>query len=183
MLNFAPTEEQEEIRSLAHTLAIEQLRPQARSAEKRGGITLELLHTLMQTGITTPYPESLGGSGAIEAVTYALIAEELGFGDGALAMNIIGSLMGPVAVLLAGSERQQQEYITPFCDQNDGFEQRGSLGFAERGGGYTLAEVAATARLDGDRYVLNGTKRDVIHGWESTTRVVLLRVEESVGHD
>ncbi len=45
MLNFAPTEEQEEIRNLAHTLAVEQLRPEARSAEKRGGITLELMHT------------------------------------------------------------------------------------------------------------------------------------------
>src|SRR5258708_17309623 len=101
MLNFAPTEEQEEIRNLAYTLAVEQLRPEARSAVKRGGITLELIHTLMQTGITTPYPESLGGSGAIEPVTYALIAEELSFGDRGLAMNIIASLIGPVGDILA----------------------------------------------------------------------------------
>jgi alkylation response protein AidB-like acyl-CoA dehydrogenase len=183
MLNFAPTEEQEEIRSLARNLAVEQLRPQGRDAELKGDISPELMQTLVQTGLTTPFPEELGGSGAIEGMTYTLIAEELGFGDGALAMNIIGSLMGPVAVQLAGNERQQQEYITPFCDQRDGFEQRGSLGFAERSGGYTLAEVTATARVDGDRYVLNGTKRDVIHGWESSTRVVLLRVEDSVVHD
>src|SRR5579859_6114793 len=80
MLNFAPTQEQEEVRRLAHSIAVEQLRPQARSAEKRGDISLELMHTLMQTGLTTPFPEALGGSGTIEAVTYALIAEELGFG-------------------------------------------------------------------------------------------------------
>src|SRR5260370_35041167 len=101
MLNLAPTEEQEEIRNLAHTLAVEQLRPEARSAEKRGGITLELMHTVMQTGITTPYPESLGGSGAIQAVTYALIAKELSFGDGGVAMNIIDSLVVPVGAVLA----------------------------------------------------------------------------------
>src|SRR5437764_689363 len=56
-----------------------------------------------------------------------------------------------------------------------------SLAFAERTGGYTLADVCMTARTDGDRFILNGTKRDVIHGWESTARVVLLRMEDTVG--
>jgi alkylation response protein AidB-like acyl-CoA dehydrogenase len=180
MLNFAPTEEQEEIRNLARSLAVEQLRPQGREAEQKGDISPELMQTLSQTGLTTPFPEEFGGSGAIEAMTYTLIAEELGFGDGALAMNIVGSLMGPIAVLLAGNEYQQQEHITPFCDPRNGYEQRGSLAFAERTGGYAVADIGMTARKDGDRFILNGTKRDVIHGWESGTRVVLLRLENTL---
>jgi alkylation response protein AidB-like acyl-CoA dehydrogenase len=180
MLNFAPTEEQEEIRSLARSLAVEQLRPHGREAEQKGDISPELVQTLSQTGLTTPFPEEFGGSGALEAMTYTLIAEELGFGDGSLAMNIIGSLMGPITVLLAGNGSQQQEYITPFCDPRYGYEQRGSLAFAERTGGYALADVTMTARKDGDRFILNGTKRDVIHGWESGTRVLLLRLENTV---
>ena len=134
MLNFAPTEEQEEIRNLARSLAVEQLRPQGREAEQKGDISPELMQTLTQTGLATPFPEEVGGSGAIEAITYTLIAEELGFGDGALAMNIIGSFMGPITVMLAGDERQQQEHITPFCDPRNGYELRGSLAFAERTG-------------------------------------------------
>src|SRR5260370_2836720 len=181
MLNFAPTEEQEEIRNRAHTLAVDQLRPEARSAEKRGGITLELMHTLMQTGITTPYPESLGGSGAIEAVTYALISEELGFGDGGLAMNIIGSLMGPVAVLLAGDENQQGHYITPFSDEQEGYMRYGSFAFAEHTGGYSLAEISATPRKQGEHYIINGAKRDVIHGGHAHRRVVLPPLEGTTG--
>ncbi len=112
MLDFAPTEEQEEVRNLSRSVAVEQLRPQGRDAEQKGDISPALMQKLAQTGLTTPFPEELGGSGAIEAMTYTLIAEELGFGDGALAMNIIGSLMGPVTVLVAGDEHQQQEYIT-----------------------------------------------------------------------
>ncbi len=181
MLNFAPTEEQEEIRNLARSLAVEQLRPLARTAEQKGDISPELMQTLSQTGLTTPFPEKFGGSGAIEAMTYALIAEELGFGDGALAMNIIGSMMGPLAVMLAGSESQKQEHIPPFCDPWHAFEQRGSLAFAGRTGGYTIAEITLTARKDGDNYFLNGSGRDVIHGWESRTRVVLARLENTVG--
>jgi len=180
MLNFAPTEEQEEIRSLARSLAVEQLRPQGREAEQKGDISPELVQTLSQTGLTTPFSEELGGSGAIEAMTYTLIAEELGFGDGALAMNIIGSLMGPITVLLAGNESQQQEHIPPFCDPRNGYELRGSLAFVEHTGGYTVADIGMTARKDGDRFILNGAKRDVIHGWESGTRVVLLRLENTV---
>src|SRR6266566_1700897 len=181
MLNFAPTEEQEEIRNLAHSIAIEQLRPQGRSAEKRGDISLELLHTLVQTGLTTPFPESLGGSGTIEALTYTLIAEELGFGDGGLAMNIIGSLMGPIAVLLAGDENQQGHYIMPFSDEQEGYMRFGSFAFAEHTGGYSLADVNATARVEGERVIVNGTKRDVIHGGRSRPRVVLLRLEGTTG--
>ena len=177
MPNFAPGEEQEEIRTLARSLAIEQLRPHGRVSEKQGDIAPELMRTLAQTGLTMPFPEQFGGSGAIEAVTYALIAEELGFGDGALAMNVIGSLMGPIAVLLAGNEEQQRTYIPPFCDERGAATQRGSLAFAERTGGYELADIRASARKDGDTYIVNGTKRDVLHGAVSSPRVALLRME------
>lgn len=183
MPNFAPTEEQEEIRSLVHSLAVEQLRPQGRSSEKRGDIAPELMQTLMQTGLTTPFPETYGGSGTIEAVTYTMIAEELGFGDGALAMNILASIMGPLTVLLAGDESQHAQYIPPFADERDGYRQHGSWAFAERTGGYSLSEISATARKEGDRYVLNGTKRDVIHGGDAHPRVVLLRLEGTTGTD
>ena len=183
MPNFAPTEEQEEIRTLARSIALEQLRSQGRAAEKQGDISPELMRTLAQTGLTMPFPEQFGGSGTIEAVTYTLIAEELGFGDGALAMNVIGSLTGPLAVLLAGNEEQQRTCIPPFCDERSAATRRGSLAFAERTGGYELADISATARRDGDVYIVHGTKRDVLHGAESSPRVALLRMEGSSGFD
>src|SRR5579864_9529793 len=158
MLDFAPNEEQEEVRNLARSVAVEQLRPQGRDAERKGDISPALMKTLAQTGLTTPFPEELGGSGAIDAMTYTLIAEELGYGDGALAMNIIGSLMGPIAVALAGTEQQQQRYIPPFCDPQKGYLQRGSFAFAERTGGYTLADIQTTLRREGTNWRINGTK-------------------------
>lgn len=183
MLNFAPTEEQEEIRSLARSLAEEQLRPHGREADHSARVPADVLRTLASTGLTTPFPEEFGGSGSLEALTYALIAEELGFGDGAIAMHVIGSLMGPVAVMLAGSEQQKREYLPSFADENSAATHFGSLAFAERTGGYTLGEISATIRHENDAFVLNGTKRDVIHGAESSPRVVLARLEGSSGAD
>ena len=183
MLNFAPTEEQDEIRRLAHNLAVDELRPQGRAAEKAGDIPAALQRTLAETGLTTPFPETLGGAGTVEAITYTLIAEELGYGDGALAINILSSIMAPLTALLAGDERQQRYFITPFCDQREGYKQRGSLAFAERTGGYMLADISATARLEGENYILNGVKRDVIGGGDANLRVVLARIEGTTGID
>jgi alkylation response protein AidB-like acyl-CoA dehydrogenase len=181
MPSFAPTEEHEEIRRLARSLAVEQLRTQGRRSEKSGDISPELMQTLAQTGLTTPFPEAYGGSGSIEALTYALIAEELGFGDGGLAMNVLSSMMGPLTVALAGDQDQQKQYIPPFCDEREGYMQRGSLAFAERTGGYSLADVSAMVRSEGQKLVLNGTKRDVMHGRRANLRVVLVRREGTTG--
>ena len=187
MLTFSPTEEQEEIRQLAHSIAAEQLRTSAREAEKDGDISPSLMQTIAQTGLTTPFPEIYGGSGSLEAVTHVLIAEELSFGDAGLAMNIIDSMLAPLTVALAGDEGQKQHHLPAFSDERQGYQQgyqhRGSFAFAERTGGYTLEDIQATLRREGDGYVLNGTKRDVIHGSQASLRVVLCRIEGTRGLD
>ncbi len=183
MLTFSPTEEQEEIRQLARSVAAEQFRQQGRRAEKDGDISSSLAQTLDTTGLTTPFPEEYGGQGLVEAVAYVLIAEELGFGDGALATNVLGSLIAPVAISLVGSESQQQQYLPAFTAENTGYTRRGSLAFAERVGGYTLDDITATARRDGENYILNGTKRDVIHGSNAQLRIALFRLEGTSGLD
>jgi alkylation response protein AidB-like acyl-CoA dehydrogenase len=183
MLTFSPTEEQEEIRQLAASIAREQLRQAARSAEKAGDIPTSLLHTITQTGLTTPFPEVYGGSGQVEAVLYALIAEELGYGDGGLALNLFGSMMAPLTVALAGNESQRQQYLPMFNDEQQGDKQPGCFAFAERTGGYSFEDIQATLRLQGDSYVLNGTKRDVLHGKQASLRVVLCRLERTTGSE
>ena len=183
MLTFSPTEEQEEIRQLAQSVAVEQFRQEARRSEKDGDISSALAQVLGQTGLTTPFSEDYGGQGDIEAVTYALIAEELSFGDSALAMNVLGSLIAPVTVALAGSESQQRTWLTAFSNGETGHALRGSFAFVERTGGYALADITATARKDGDNYVLNGTKRDIIHGGQARLHIALFRVEGTSGLD
>ena len=183
MLTFSPTEEQEEIRQLAQSVAFEQFRQEARRSEKDGDISSALAQVLGQTGLTTPFSEDYGGQGDIEAVTYALIAEELSFGDGALAMNVLGSLIAPVTVALAGNESQKRTWLTAFSNGETGHTLRGSFAFAERTGGYALSDITATAYKEGDSYILNGTKRDVVHAGRSALRIALFRLEGTSGLD
>ncbi|GHO45404.1 acyl-CoA dehydrogenase family protein [Ktedonospora formicarum] len=177
MLDFSPSEEQEEVRRLAHSLSTDLLRPQARYVEKLGDIPLDVMRKLAQTGLTMPFAEEYGGSGSLDALTYALIAEELGFGDAGLALNVCGSLMGPLCVELGGSVAQREAYIPPFCDPEQGAQKRGCLGLAEPGGGYALAHIQTMLSPKGDRYILHGTKRDVLHGEVGEPRIILARME------
>ncbi|HEY7418709.1 MAG TPA: acyl-CoA dehydrogenase family protein, partial [Ktedonobacteraceae bacterium] len=77
----------------------------------------------------------------------------------------------------------QETYVFPFCNGLDGAKERGCLAFAERTGGYTLADISTTARRAGDHFVLNGTKRNVIHGHQANPRVILFRMEGTTGSD
>ncbi len=176
MLNFSPTSEQEEIRRLAHSIAMEQLRPYARSAEQQASFPPSLAHIIAQTGLTIPYPEDYGGSGLLEAVSYVLIAEELGYGDAGLALHILGSMLGPLTVALAGTPQQQAHYLPPFC--TDPTALIGSLAFAERTGSLALADFCASAQREGDSFLLQGSKRAVIHGQRADLRVALLRLTD-----
>ncbi len=178
MLDFSLTDEQEEVRRLAHRLALDHLRPHAREAERSGDISPELWRVLAQTGLMTPFPESYGGSGALEASTYVLIAEELGFGDGGLALNVLSSLPGLLSVWLLGSEEQRLHYIVPFCQQSESCMHWSSLAFAEPGGSYMLRDVALTAHLHADGYLLNGSKRNVLWRGKNSLHVVLARLTD-----
>src|SRR2546429_9935856 len=96
MLNFAPTQEQEEIRQLAQSLAMEQVRPQGRSAEQQGDISPALMKTLTQTGLTTPFPEEYGGSGGVEAGNNKVFRRGGGVGGRGRAKYIFGRRVGHV---------------------------------------------------------------------------------------
>src|SRR5579885_3408851 len=115
MIDFAPTEEQTAIRDLARQIAIEQFRPIARQAEEMGAVPTKLKTLLIDSGLLTPFPEAYGGSGEQDAVTHALIAEELAYGDGGLALSVIGSILAPLAVLVVGTEEQRQALLPRCC--------------------------------------------------------------------
>jgi alkylation response protein AidB-like acyl-CoA dehydrogenase len=176
MLNFSPTTEQDEIRHLAHSIAMEQLRPQARLSEQASSLSPTLSSIIARTGLTTPYSEDVGGSGLFEAVTYVLIAEELGSGDPGLAMHILGSMLGPLTIALTGTPEQQARYLSPFCAEP--VSHTGCLAFAERTGGYSLTDLCANASREGDGFLLQGTKRSVFHGQQADLRTVFLRLDD-----
>ncbi len=179
MIDFAPTEEQTAIRDLAQQIAMEQFRKLARQGDEDCATPDYIFELLGQVGLLSPFPEEFGGAGVQSAVTHALIAEALAYGDGGYTLSYLGAILPALAVTIAGTEAQQR-LLLPRC-----ISELGALGWSEPASGLSVRDTQTTLRLDTDSGALelSGSKRGVVHGAASGLRVVTARDSETPGLD
>jgi alkylation response protein AidB-like acyl-CoA dehydrogenase len=105
-------------------------------------------------------PEEYGGAGVQSAVTHALIAEELAYGDGGLALYVIGSTLAGLAVLIAGTT-EQHNALLPRCCADAGAGAPGALGWSEPASGFVVRETTTLLGQGASPGTLevSGTKR------------------------
>ena len=177
MIGFQPTDEQRELQRLAHEFAERELRPISREWDEREDFPPDLLGKAARAGLTSyGIPEGYGGGG-VDAVTSALVAEELSWGCAGLAAPI-GATMFPVRPLLrAGTAEQQERYLRRLASE-DGV--LAAIGFTEPHAGTDLAAMRATARPDGDEYVLDGEKCYLTNGGIAEVTLVFAKVDDGV---
>ncbi|XP_078410119.1 short-chain specific acyl-CoA dehydrogenase, mitochondrial isoform X3 [Cetorhinus maximus] len=84
--------------------------------------------------------------------------------------------LGPI--LKFGSEEQKHKWTTPFTDGN----KIGCFGLTEPGNGSDAGAASTTARLDGDHWILNGTKAWITNGWDASAAVVFATTDKSLKH-
>jgi alkylation response protein AidB-like acyl-CoA dehydrogenase len=116
VIDFQPDEEQQLIVETVREFAAAELRPRAREADEAGKVPADLLERAHSLGlVANALPESLGGSGQRSALSGALVAEQLAWGDLSLALAILSP--GLVALPLAefGTAEQQAEILPGFA--------------------------------------------------------------------
>jgi alkylation response protein AidB-like acyl-CoA dehydrogenase len=176
MIDFAPSEEQTAIRDLAHQIAQEQFRKLARQGDEDCATSDYILELLGQVGLLSPFPEELGGAGAQSAVTHALIAEELAYGDGGYTLSYLGVIFPRLAVSLAGTEAQQRLLLPRFAEGR-----AGAFGWSEPTSGLSVRDTQTTLDAAPDTLALRGAKRGVVHGEAAGPRVVTARAWTAEG--
>src|SRR5919198_486252 len=160
-ISFELTEEQRDLQRLAHEFAERELRPIAAACDAQGEFPPELLRKAAAAGLTSyTIPRRYGGGG-VGAVTAALIAEELSWGCAGLAAGITATMF-PVRPLLAyGSDPQKERYL-PWLASEEGTV--AAIAFTEPHAGSDLSAIRASARREGDHFVLSGEKCYVTNG-------------------
>jgi acyl-CoA dehydrogenase len=147
------TPEQQRVQKLARDFAASQIIPIAQERDKSGEFPEFIVKRALEAGI---FPHSIskhyGGPG-YDVVSQSLIVEELGYACCAFANILTGNLLSAHLVSLAGSEELKKYYMGKITAG-------GLAGFAitEPGAGSDAGSVASTARLEGDEWVLNGSK-------------------------
>jgi acyl-CoA dehydrogenase len=182
-ISFEPSENAKLARDHYHRIAVEQMRPISRKYD-------DAEHALPEEWVDFYWRHGRSGAGGrLEGpgdgfVQVCMQAEELCWGDAALYLRMPTPALGGSAVMAAGTPEQRQRFLAPF--REDGAPIWGAMAITEPGAGSDAAAIETTATLDGDAWVLNGTKIFCTAGEGASQReggfvVVWATVDRSAG--
>ena len=176
-VSFELTEEQRELRALAHEFAERELRPIAGECDARDEFPEGLLERAARAGLTSyAIPKEYGGGG-VSALTASLIAEELSWGCAGLAGTIQATMFPVRPLLRAGTPEQRDRYLNKLASERGVLA---AIAFTEPHAGSDLSAIRATARREGDEYVLTGEKCYVTNGGIAELTVVFAKVDGAI---
>ena len=157
MISFSPSEEQQMILNMVKQFANDEMRKVYRECDESGEIPARVIDTAWQLGlVSTSIPEEYGGlGGEHSAITGALIAEELAWGDLSMAMHILCPALVVYPILEMGTDEQRKKYLPAFCNEK---YRTATAALIEPRFGFDPYSLSTTARPDGNGYVLNGQK-------------------------
>jgi alkylation response protein AidB-like acyl-CoA dehydrogenase len=181
-MDFDLTREQKMIRDEVRHFARNEIAPQAEELERTGEYPYAIMSKMAELGLMgLPFPEVYGGMGG-DWVSLHLAIEELSRADanfGAL-IDVTTSVVGQ-ELFVFGTEDQKQKYLVPIATG----EKIGAFGLTEPDSGSDAAALTTTAELQGDEWVLNGTKQFISYIGLDNASVLLVaaRVENGANSD
>jgi acyl-CoA dehydrogenase len=178
MVDFALTEEQEELRRVAREFAQKEIAPVAMHYDKTGEFPWEVYRKAYDVGLVNPSVAADYGGGGLSALECCLIVEELGAACAGITTSIMVNDLALMPILVGGSEAQKCTFLTPFCSSFN----MGAFCLTEPGAGSDVASMTTSARLDGDGYVLNGTKTFITNGSVASLYTVFATRDKSLRH-
>lgn len=157
MISFDPTEEQQMIVDMVKRFADKDMRAVYRECDEEGLVPDDVIRKGWELGlIPGGIPEQyMGFAEEHSAITGALFAEELAWGDLSIALHLLAPGLVAYPVLLCGTEEQKETYLPQFCDES---YRAATAALIEPRIQFDPCALQTTAVLNGDTYVLNGHK-------------------------
>jgi butyryl-CoA dehydrogenase len=177
-MNFDLTDEQELIRETVREFAEADVAPIAAEIDREHRFPVELLPKMAALGLLgVPYPDEVGGAGA-DYVSYAIVVEELARVCGTTSVIVSGhTSLGTWPIYAFGTEAQQDRYLR---DLTSG-RRLAAFALTEPAAGTDAAAGTSTAVLDGDEYVLNGSKIFITNGGHADVYIVTAKTDLTNG--
>jgi alkylation response protein AidB-like acyl-CoA dehydrogenase len=180
-MDFDLTKEQKMIRDEVRNFARKEIAPRAEEMERTGEYPYDIIEKMAELGLMgIPYPEKYGGMGG-DWVSLHLTIEELSRAD-----VTIGAILDVTASVVAqelyvfGTEEQKQKWLAPIVTGT----KIGAFGLTEPDAGSDAASLRTTASLEGDEWILNGTKQFITNiGLDNASLVIVAARVERNGRD
>ena len=177
-MDFKLTEEQELIRKNVREFADKHVAPIAAEIDENSRHPADLFKKLAEGGwFGVPIPQQYGGQGA-DYLTHIIAVEELARACSSTGFTVsIHVGIACMLLLLFGTEEQKQKFLTPLAKG----EHLGAFVLTEPGAGTDINSASSTAVLDGNDYVLNGTKTFISNGPIADTYIVFAWTDKAAG--
>lgn len=188
MISFSLTEEQEQLINAVKEFTEQEVKPAAAKYDKEMEPEKCIPWDLIEKGLEMQIgsliiPEEYGGCGYTD-LEVAMVAEELAYGDSGYAASILGNVHSSHAIVKYGTEEQKKKWLTYITsDKTNRLLLAGA--FTEPNAGSDVMSplpeggIMTTAVLDGDEYVLNGTKCFITNGGIASLYLVWARTDTS----
>jgi butyryl-CoA dehydrogenase len=177
-MDFLLSEEQQLIRENIRDFTRQYLDPVAAEIDENSRYPEEVIAKLAEMDwMGMPYPQEYGGAG-LDYLTYVMVIEEISRSCAATGFTVschTSLASGPI--FYYGTEEQKQKYLVPLCKG----QHIGAFAVTEPGAGTDVGAASSTAVLDGDEYVLNGTKTFTSNGPVADTFVALAYTDKAKG--
>ena len=177
-MNFQLSKEHQMARQLFRNFAVDEVEPLAQEIDEEERFPVETVEKMSKYGFMgIPFPKEYGGQGC-DYLTYAMAVEELSkvcATTGVIVSAHTSLCCGPLYEF--GTEEQKQKYLTKVASG----EWIGAFGLTEPGAGTDAAGQQTKAVLDGDHYVLNGSKIFITNGSYADCYIVFAMTDKSQG--
>jgi short-chain 2-methylacyl-CoA dehydrogenase len=161
--------EHEELRKTVEQFARETVAPVIGDFYERDAFPYDIVAAMGRMGLFgLPFPEEYGGMGG-DYLALALALEELARVDSSVAITLeAGVGLGMMPIYRFGTEAQKQQWLPALCAG----QMLGAFGLTEPGSGSDAGALRTVARLDGDQWVINGTKAFITNSGTDITGLV-----------
>jgi alkylation response protein AidB-like acyl-CoA dehydrogenase len=154
-MDFELSMEQEILRKTVRDFAEKEIAPVARELDQKEEFSLDTCRAMGELGLFGMIVSDEYGGQGMDYVSYIIAVEELARIDGSHAATIAaGNSLGISPLYYYGSEEQKRKYLPKLCTG----EGLWGFGLTEPGAGSDAGNSATTAVLDGNEWVLNGSK-------------------------
>ena len=177
-MDFGLTKEQALVQQMVREFALKEVKPIAADIDITERFPMETVEKMARYNMMgIPFPVEYGGAGG-DNLSYAIAVEELSKVCGTTGVILSAhTSLGAGAIAQFGNPAQKAKYLTPLAKG----EKIGAFGLTEPNAGTDAAGQQTTAVLEGDNYVLNGSKIFITNGGVADIIVVFAMTDKSKG--
>ncbi len=178
-MDFDLTTDQKMLQKMVREIATKELEPVASEIDKSGEFPWDNIKKLAKQGLLgVIVPEEYGGAG-FDFISLAIAIEEISRVCATTGIIVaVNNSLAAYPIYHFGNEEQRKKWLPLLASG----EKLGAIGITEPNAGSDVVAMETTAKLEGDHYILNGTKRFITNGGEAGIHIVFAYTNKELKH-